>query len=132
MPGSCSPRRTDSGSRSADNGASPRCWHAARSDWSWSASRARGIAAAEERVRIGRELHDIVAHAISVIVVQSQAAQRVLEGEQPSAREALGSIETTGRQALVEMRRLLGVLRTEDDELLLAPRPSLAASRRAG
>ena len=84
------------------------------------------IAAAEERVRIGRELHDIVAHAISVIVVQSQAAQRVLEGEQPSAREALGSIETTGRQALVEMRRLLGVLRKANDDVLLAPRPSLA------
>jgi signal transduction histidine kinase len=83
-------------------------------------------AAAEERVRIGRELHDVVAHAISVIVVQSQAAQRVLEGEQPSAREALGSIETTGRQALVEMRRLLGVIRKEDDDALLAPRPGLA------
>jgi signal transduction histidine kinase len=84
------------------------------------------LAVAEERVRIARELHDIVAHAISVVVVQAQAGQRVLEGEQASAREALGSIETTGRQALVEMRRLLGVLRTEDRELALAPRPSLA------
>jgi signal transduction histidine kinase len=84
------------------------------------------LAVAEERVRIARELHDIVAHAISVIVVQAQAGQRVLEGEQASAREALGSIETTGRQALVEMRRLLGILRKEDRELALAPRPSLA------
>ncbi|MGH2996193.1 MAG: sensor histidine kinase [Gaiellaceae bacterium] len=84
------------------------------------------LAVAEERVRIGRELHDIVAHAISVIVVQAQAGQRVLEGEQASAREALGSIETTGRQALVEMRRLLGILREDDRELALAPRPSLA------
>jgi signal transduction histidine kinase len=84
------------------------------------------LAVAEERVRIARELHDIVAHAISVIVVQAQAGQRVLEGEQASAREALGSIETTGRQALVEMRRLLGILRKEDQELALAPRPSLA------
>ena len=84
------------------------------------------LAVAEERVRIARELHDIVAHAISVIVVQAQAGQRVLEGEQASAREALGSIETTGRQALVEMRRLLGILRREDRELALAPRPSLA------
>jgi signal transduction histidine kinase len=50
----------------------------------------------------------------------------LLEGEQASAREALGSIETTGRQALVEMRRLLGILRKEDRELALAPRPSLA------
>jgi signal transduction histidine kinase len=84
------------------------------------------LAVAEERARIARELHDIVAHAISVIVVQAQAGQRVLEGEQASAREALGSIETTGRQALVEMRRLLGILRKEDRELALAPRPSLA------
>jgi signal transduction histidine kinase len=84
------------------------------------------LAVAEERVRIARELHDIVAHAISVIVVQAQAGQRVLQGEQASAREALGSIETTGRQALVEMRRLLGILREEDRELALAPRPSLA------
>lgn len=83
-------------------------------------------AVAEERARIARELHDIVAHAISVIVVQAQAAQRVLEGEQASAREALGSIETTGRQALVEMRRLLGVLRAEDRELALEPHPRLA------
>lgn len=83
------------------------------------------LAVAEERARIARELHDIVAHAISVIVVQAQAGQRVLEGEQPSAREALGTIETTGRQALVEMRRLLGIVRHEDGELALAPRPSL-------
>jgi signal transduction histidine kinase len=83
-------------------------------------------AVAEERARIARELHDIVAHTISVMVVQAQAGQRVLEGEQASAREALGSIETTGRQALVEMRRLLGILRNEDRELALAPRPSLA------
>ena len=83
-------------------------------------------AVAEERARIARELHDIVAHAISVMVVQAQAGQRVLEGEQASAREALGSIETTGRQALVEMRRLLGVLRVEDRELALAPHPRLA------
>jgi signal transduction histidine kinase len=83
-------------------------------------------AVAEERARIARELHDIVAHAISVMVVQAQAGQRVLEGEHASAREALGSIETTGRQALVEMRRLLGVLRLEDRELALAPHPRLA------
>jgi signal transduction histidine kinase len=84
------------------------------------------LAVAEERLRIGRELHDIVAHAISVMVVQAQAGQRVLEGEQTSARETLTSIESTGRQALVEMRRLLGMLRTEDGALVLAPRPSLA------
>ena len=84
------------------------------------------LAVAEERARIARELHDVVAHAVSVMVVQAQAAQRVLEGAQPSVRESLTAVETTGRQALVEMRRLLGMLRKEDRELALAPRPSLA------
>ncbi len=82
-------------------------------------------AVAEERSRISRELHDVVAHSVSVMVVQAQAAQRLLEGEQNEARQALGSIETTGRQALTEMRRLLGILRRTDAELALAPQPSL-------
>ncbi len=59
------------------------------------------------------------------MVVQAQAAQRLLEGEQNEARQALGSIETTGRQALTEMRRLLGILRRTDGELALAPQPGL-------
>ena len=83
------------------------------------------LAVAEERSRIARELHDIVAHAISVIVVQAQAAQRVLEGEQDSARESLTAIEDTGRNALVEMRRLLGILRKVDEDSALIPQPSL-------
>ena len=83
-------------------------------------------AVAEERTRIAREMHDVVAHSMSVMVVQSQAAQRLLEGEQRAARQALGSIETTGRQALTEMRRLLGTLRRTDAELTLAPQPSLS------
>jgi len=83
------------------------------------------LAVAEERARIARELHDVVAHAVSVIVIQAQGAQRELERDQPSVREALGSIESTGRQALVEMRRLLGILRDSDEELALAPQPSL-------
>jgi signal transduction histidine kinase len=82
-------------------------------------------AVAEERNRIAREMHDVVAHSVSVMVVQSQAAQRLLEGEQRVARQALGSIETTGRQALTEMRRLLGTLRRTDAELALSPQPSL-------
>jgi signal transduction histidine kinase len=82
-------------------------------------------AVVEERTRIAREMHDVVAHSVSVMVVQSQAAQRLLEGEQSAARQALGSIETTGRQALTEMRRLLGTLRRTDAELTLAPQPSL-------
>lgn len=83
------------------------------------------LAVAEERSRIARELHDVIAHSVSVMVVQSQAAQRLLEGEQDEARQALSSIETTGRQALVEMRRLLGVLRRTDADLSLAPQPGL-------
>ena len=65
-----------------------------------------------------------MAHSLSVIVVQAQAAERVLEGEEPSAREALAAIDATGRQALVEMRRLVGMLR-EDAGDGLAPQPGL-------
>jgi signal transduction histidine kinase len=83
-------------------------------------------AVAEERARIARELHDVVAHSVSVMVVQAQAAQRLAEAEQTDLRrQALDSIETTGRQALVEMRRLLGVLRRTDADLSLAPQPGL-------
>ncbi len=82
-------------------------------------------AAAEERARIARELHDVVAHSVSVMVVQARAVQRVLDGEQGPACDLLGSIETTGRQALVELRRLLGVLRYAERGPELAPQPSL-------
>jgi signal transduction histidine kinase len=82
-------------------------------------------AVTEERSRIARELHDVLAHSVSVMVVQAQAAQRLLEGDQQDARQALGSIETTGRQALAEMRRMLGILRRSDEELTLAPQPDL-------
>jgi signal transduction histidine kinase len=61
------------------------------------------------------------------MVVQAQAAQRLLRGEQEEARQALDSIETTGRQALTEMRRLLGILRRTDAELALAPQPGLGS-----
>jgi signal transduction histidine kinase len=82
------------------------------------------VAAAEERARIARELHDVVAHSVSVIVIQSQAAQQATDpaGE---AGQALRSIEATGQEALTEMRRLLGLLRTDDEELALAPQPTL-------
>lgn len=78
-----------------------------------------------ERSRIARELHDVVAHAVSVIVVQAQAADRVLEGEHPSARESLQAIESTARTALVEMRRLLEMLRADEGDADLAPQPGL-------
>jgi signal transduction histidine kinase len=82
-------------------------------------------AIAEERARIARELHDVVAHSISVIVLQARGGFRALETEPADAREAFANIERTGHQALGEMRRLLGILRRGDEELALAPQPSL-------
>jgi signal transduction histidine kinase len=83
------------------------------------------LAIAEERARIARELHDVVAHSVSVMVVQAGAERLALRDDQQSTRETLLAIEKTGRQALTEMRRLLDMLRTEDDELVLAPEPGL-------
>jgi signal transduction histidine kinase len=82
-------------------------------------------AVAEERSRIARELHDIVAHSVSLMVVQAGAARHTLDRADPDTAEALESIETTGRQALVELRRLLGILRRADDGQSLAPMPGL-------
>jgi signal transduction histidine kinase len=82
-------------------------------------------AVAEERVRIARELHDVVAHAISVIVLQARGARRSLATDPEETREALDMIEATGSEALAEMRRLLGMLRSDDEEIALAPQPSL-------
>jgi signal transduction histidine kinase len=82
-------------------------------------------AVAQERTRIARELHDIVAHAISVMVVQARGGRRMLTVDPQEAREALDAIESTGRQALVELRRLLGMLRELDEQPALAPQPSL-------
>jgi signal transduction histidine kinase len=81
-------------------------------------------AVAEERRRIARELHDVVAHNVGVIVVQAQAARGLLDGAHPGAAQAMQSIEQTGRQALTEMRRLVGLMRTADGEPI-APLPSL-------
>lgn len=83
------------------------------------------LAVADERGRIARELHDIVAHNVSTMVVQAGAGKRVLERDPARAREAFASIESSGRQALAEMRRLLGILRTDRDGLGLAPQPGL-------
>jgi signal transduction histidine kinase len=84
------------------------------------------VAAAEERVRIAREMHDVVGHSVSVMVVQAGAERLALGEERPATREALLAIERTGREALAEMSRLLGILRKEGEGLALAPRPSLA------
>lgn len=83
-------------------------------------------AVANERARIARELHDIVAHSVSVMVIQAQAGQRLL-GEPEQAGGAFRSIETTGHEALVDLRRMLGILRTGDQELAIGPQPGLAA-----
>jgi len=83
------------------------------------------IAVAEERARIARDLHDVIAHAMSSIVLEAGAERVHLTNEQTSTRDTLASIERTGREALLEMRRLVGVLR-DDGDAPLSPRPSLA------
>jgi signal transduction histidine kinase len=83
-------------------------------------------AALEERTRIAGELHDVVAHALSAMTVQASAARRLSDRDPALARDAFATVEHTGREALAELRRLLGVLRKEDEELALAPQPSLA------
>ena len=74
------------------------------------------VAVAAERARIARELHDVVAHNVSVMVVQADGAAYVLDAAPDQAKKALETISGTGRQALAEMRRLLGVLRTGEHE----------------
>ena len=83
------------------------------------------LAVSEERARIARELHDVVAHHVSVMVVQAAAARRVLASHPDQAADALGAIETTGRQALSEMRGMLGVLRQDEASDDLVPQPGL-------
>jgi signal transduction histidine kinase len=83
-------------------------------------------AAAEEQARIARELHDILTHNVSVMTVQAAAAGDVFDRNPDRAREALASIESTGREALTELRRLLGKVERTDDERSLAPQPGLA------
>ena len=83
------------------------------------------LAVAEERTRIARELHDIVGHSVSVMTVQASAVRRLLLPEQEKEREALEIVEQTGREALAEMRRLVGVLRRPEEAPALAPQPSL-------
>jgi signal transduction histidine kinase len=84
-------------------------------------------AVADERLRIARELHDIVAHAMSLIAVQAGSGRLVIDESPDVAREALANIETTSRSALQEMRRLLSVLRDDSGEASsLAPSPGLS------
>jgi signal transduction histidine kinase len=83
------------------------------------------VAAATERARIARELHDVIAHSVSVMVVQADGAAFAIETDTARAKRALEMISGTGRQALTEMRRLLGVLRDGDDAGPYAPQPGV-------
>ena len=82
-------------------------------------------AVAEERARIARELHDVVGHSVSVMTVQASGVRRLLRPDQDREREALLIVERTGREALAEMRRMVGVLRRPEEAPALAPQPSL-------
>ncbi|MGC0421324.1 sensor histidine kinase [Embleya sp. AB8] len=83
------------------------------------------LAAAAERARIARELHDVVAHNVSVMVVQADGAAYTIDASPERAREALGTIAATGREALAEMRRLLGVLRSQTETDAYVPQPGV-------
>ena len=82
-------------------------------------------AVTNERVRIARELHDVVAHHVAVMGVQASAARRMLERDPAKAAEALGNVEMSGRQAVGELQRLVGFLRSDDDGTALEPQPGL-------
>ena len=84
------------------------------------------LAAIDERRRIAREMHDLVAHSMSVMVVQAGGARRILDRDPARALEAATRIERTGREALGEMRHLLGVLNRPEARAALAPQPTLA------
>ena len=84
------------------------------------------VAVAEERGRIARELHDVVAHAVSVMVLQVGAVRHRMSETSVEDREALTNVEQAGRTALAEMRRLLDAMRQDGDELELLPHPGLA------
>ena len=83
------------------------------------------LAVAQERARIARELHDVVAHSVSVIAVQTGSIRRRLRHERPDEAAELSTVEETARQALAEMRRMLGLMRTDEDGPELAPQPGI-------
>ncbi len=89
------------------------------------AQRDRATAVAGERARIARELHDVIAHSVSVMVVQAGAAEQMLTFDPSRVREPLLAIQQTGRRALTEMTRLVGMLREDGEELGLDPQPGL-------
>jgi signal transduction histidine kinase len=84
------------------------------------------MAGAEERMRIGRELHDIIAQNVSAIIIQAGGARQLIDADRGRATEAILAVERAGREALADLRRALGLLRDDDDPRELAPRPGLA------
>jgi len=80
----------------------------------------------EERSRIARELHDVIAHGVSLMGVQAAAAEQMLDSDPKRARESLRSVQHAAREAIAELRRLLGVLRELDDQPSRLPQPRLA------
>jgi signal transduction histidine kinase len=95
--------------------------HAAAEQPTWDA-----VAIAEERARIGNELQDIIAHSVSAMVIQAGSARLVLCSDPDRARDSILNVERTGRQALSDLRRLLGMLRKDDDPRALSPQPGLS------
>jgi signal transduction histidine kinase len=89
-------------------------------------ARAAAEAAQQERARIARELHDVIAHSLSLMVVQAGAAEQIMAKDQARARDAITAVQSTGREALAEMAHLVGMLREDSTELGLAPQPGLA------
>jgi signal transduction histidine kinase len=86
-------------------------------------------AAWQERARLARELHDLIGHTVNVMVIQAGAGRRTLASDRGLAERAFQTIESTGREALEELDRLLGILRTEEDEPELPPQPGLEQLR---
>jgi signal transduction histidine kinase len=84
-------------------------------------------AVAAERARIARELHDVIAHSVSVMVIQAGAAKQLLAETPERAGRPLVTVQDTGRQTITELRRLLGILRADWPELSLSPQPGLAS-----
>jgi len=84
------------------------------------------LAVAEERSRIARELHDVVAHSVSTMVIQTGGARQLVRSDPADAEQSLLAAERTGREALQEMRRLVGLLRARGEQLALAPQPGMA------